>query len=263
MFFFLFRVSAVVLLLSFTLISKVFADFTSYEAVYDLQIARIHSQSHINDVDGVLHYNLQRSCDGWKVAEDHAVSFTSEGGEVANFDTYIKTWESFDSTSFSFDIMEESSYKDPANHSGYSNNSGGVAEAYFTEENTKIELSSDINFPVQHLKAALSLAEKGEVFYQSDVFFGGAEDDAFYFTNTVIGQGQEAPEPLLGDLDTGFYWPLHTAYFKHNSTNSEPEYSITLHVQKNGIIRSYRVDYKSFSMRATLRAAKPLAPETC
>ena len=68
---------------------------------------------------------------------------------------------------------------------------------------------------------------------------------------------------VLGTLADNSYYPVNIAYFDPNSVEAVPEYEITFHLQPNGVVAYYEVDYGDFAIDAKLTEVKPLSRPEC
>jgi hypothetical protein len=242
------------------------ADLASHQAFYDLELKSVAGSANLIGIVGKTHYTLEKVCDGWISSENSAISLNYDAGEVLNFISYYEIWESAEGTALTFRYVENSDVDGERYFEGYANSENGVVEAYHSDADGAVrELPSNTLFPIHHMAQLLQRAEAGSPPIQpSNVFFGGASDDALYFASAVTGQKREvAADNVLGLLGQDGYWPLTIAYFSLETLEAEPDYAITFEMQSNGIVRNYVVDYGDFSMRAELKKIDPIDEKKC
>jgi hypothetical protein len=125
-------------------------------------------------------------------------------------------------------------------------------------EQSSVELPAT-QFPTQHLVELIDKAEKGENFYETNLFDGSEDANKVMTTTVVVGKKADAdktdPEvPALAKLATDKYWPVDIAYFDSTDKSGEevPEYRISFKLHENGITRDLLMDYNDFSMTGKL-----------
>ena len=243
----------------------------SHEAVYVIEMKGVASGSEIATADGRSHYSLRKVCDGWVSSENYAVAFGFGEGGSSSFISHYESWESEDSRSFTFEVIENSNITGERSYEGFANSVGDIREAFHSDGDGEVRvLPSDTVFPIEHILSLMTEAEGGRVVVQqSHLFFGGEHEDSLYFINSIMGKKRAVEESLselsdiLGGLGEDGYWPLSIAYYDPDSREAEPEYAIAFELQSNGIIRGYTIDYGSFRLRARLTQLDPLDPEIC
>lgn len=240
------------------------SQLASHRATYDLELRKTTSGSDINAIEGRTIYSIERLCDGWQSVEDYAITFSFD--EIAsNFISHYETWESLSGNAFSFSVVENSTVNGPAEYNGFANLLEGEGEAYFLDgEDAARPLPAGTQFPVNHLRQLLTMADAGEMFHSGPMFIGGERGDALYFVSAIMGkQKPGAGDAILGSLATDSFRHLHLAYYKPDAVEPEPEYEIEFELQQNGVIRQYLVDYGDFSMRAKLTDITALEEPAC
>ena len=247
-----------------------FASFVPHQAVYAISLERNAQSSSIESVSGRTAFQIEDGCDSWSSIEDYAIIFGFAEGQESRFISHYETWEAKDGSGFSFKVEEFSTMEGEQVYEGFVNADGGKAEAYFADgTDTVVALPEDTLFPILHLAKLLEAAAAGETVRQSSLFLGGDAEDALYLTNSLVGKPRQVAadsriQALVPDaLQEQRYWPMRIAFFKADSVAAEPEYEIDYEIQDNGLIRSYIVDYGSFSMRAELQKVKLLQAPVC
>ena len=126
-------------------------------------------------------------------------------------------------------------------------------------EKNSIDLAPT-QFPTQHLVELIGKAEKGENFYETNLFDGSEDADKVMTTTVIIGkktdgrQGRSRGAGAGASLDKDKYWPVDIAYFDETDKGGEemPEYRISFKLHENGITRDLVMDYGDFSMTGKL-----------
>jgi len=124
----------------------------------------------------------------------------------------------------------------------------------------KIIQLAPTQFPTQHLEELIGKAEKGEHFYETNLFDGSEDADRVMTTSIVVGKKAEVdkndPElPALAKLGKDKYWPVDIAYFdlsQKESGEEVPQYRISFKLHENGLTRDLTMDYGEFSMTGKL-----------
>lgn len=126
-------------------------------------------------------------------------------------------------------------------------------------------LSSDLVFPVTHLRRILSEARSERTGFETIVFDGG--NDFAYRAVTTIGQPLRAddsnPRVVAArtelDLKTsdrlpeGRHWPVRTDYFALDDEYAAPIFTREFLLHESGIVLSFHFDYGDLQMDARLK----------
>jgi hypothetical protein len=115
-------------------------------------------------------------------------------------------------------------------------------------------------FPTQHLVELIDKAERGETFYETNLFDGSEDANKVMTTTVIVGKpatpDKSDPEfPALAKIAKDRYWPVDIAYFDQSNNESGeevPEYRISFKLHDNGITRDLTMDYGDFSMTGKL-----------
>ena len=242
----------------------------AHRAFYDMELGDRMPNATIVNVKGRSAYVIERDCEGWRSIEDYVLEFVGEGGSNERVLSHFESWEADSGDKYSFDISENSSFMGRKEFGGFAQrgiaDAGGDAgiAAFSIEPDAEIALPAETHFPIQHLEEILTAAETGQTILAATLFTGAEPDDALMKTNTVVGVWQETDDgAILGTLDEAGYWPVRIAYFKPSSQSAEPEYEINFAMQRNGIVRSYEIDYGDFSIKADLRKIEAVDAPVC
>lgn len=231
-----------------------------HRAVYDLALDRASDRSGITGLAGRMVYEFNGSaCEGYTVKFRFVTQIdTSETSKVT--DQQTTTFEEGNGSAFSFLTK---SYTDQALDRELRGKAvmeeGGLKVEIEKPERNELELKKT-QFPTQHLVELIGKANKGETFYETNLFDGS--DDADKVMTTTVVVGKKAPSAAEGDperpalkaLSTEPYWPVDIAYFDEENDGGEeiPQYRISFKLHENGITRDLVMDYGDFSMKGKL-----------
>lgn len=242
------------------------ADLASHQITYQLQLAEADPETAIQDIKGKTVYTVVRECDGWKSGEDYVMQMQFEDGNEVYLASLFESYENVEEGLFSFSIDERSNYDKPLTFDGYAQRLGATkGQAYFSiEPETGLDLPEDTFFPVAQTFEILKRAQAGDKFFNSHIFFGAKPDDALKKTTIIIGQLTTAEErDINSDLLQDSYYPVQVAYFDPKSTSGLPSYEISFHMQLNGVVPYYAIDYGDFTLRAQMSDIAPEVKPTC
>jgi hypothetical protein len=230
-----------------------------HRAVYDLALDKASDRSGITGLSGRMVYEFNGSaCEGYTVTF-RFVTRIDTGDSTRLTDQQTTTFEDGDGKTFSFvtksfvDRNLDREVKGTATR-----DSSGLTVDIEKPEQEVVDLGQT-QFPTQHLIELLGKAEKGESFYETNLFDGSEDADKVMTTTVVIGKPENAekndPElPALAGLQKDAYWPVDIAYFDETQGSGEelPEYRISFKMHENGLTRDLMMDYGDFSMKGKL-----------
>ena len=242
-------------------------ELTPHKAIYQMRMMSADSETQLSDVSGQNEFSLTRECDGYVISENYLLDFTYGSGENAVIVSQFQSWEHIDSGLYSFSVHEGSNFEPEKKFDGYAYRPPQVAEpeAFFSmQPNSGMPLPQAVYFPLAHTLELLDKADKGEKLFSAELFFGTEPDKAIKRTNSVIGKAQKSKEiDEMGSLSEPFYYPVQIAYFNPKSSEPVPEYEHTFHLQPNGVISYYEIDYGDFSVDAQLVEIEALPAPLC
>ena len=242
-------------------------DMLPHRVTYQLSLLESDKDSGVRDIKGRTVFTLQRECEGWKSGEDYVMQMIFDGGNELYLASLFESFEDEAGELFSFSIDEQSTYEAPLSFDGYAttNADEGQGNAYFSiEPDAPLTLPDKTYFPVEHTFQILKRAKKGETFFNAHIFFGAKPDEALKKTNVIIGKKQKADEAKVQSelLETDYY-PVNVAYFEPSTVTGLPTYEILFHMQDNGIVTYYQIDYGDFKLSANLDDIQKEAIPTC
>ncbi|MBD3666473.1 MAG: DUF1849 family protein, partial [Kangiella sp.] len=232
------------------------AELASYKAVYDLVPGPSSGQSPYDGVEGLVSRTVERTCDGWIVAEHMAMRVLTRIGGVIDRDIRFTSWESEDGTRYRFaaTIKSEAGGEDETlkgslevPHAG----AGGVA-VFSSPEGRRVTLPENTYLPVGQIKRLLAAAEAGEKQVQMHVF-DGTEDDGPELMSSVLtgriaaGEGKGA-RTEWGPLGMQAGWHVSAAFFdtKTKGAQGTPSFAMTMDLLDNGLPRRLEMDLGGF-----------------
>lgn len=231
----------------------------AHRAVYDLTLNKATDQSGITGISGRMVYEFNGSaCEGYTVKFRFVTQIvTNESTRLT--DQQTTTFEDSEGKTFSFvtkSFVDQNLSKEVKGIA--TKQSNGLKVDIDKPERNSLELAAT-QFPTQHLVELIGKAEKGEKFYETNLF-DGSEDANKVMTTTVIvgkktdGAATDPEAPALAKLATDQYWPVDIAYFDDTTKGGEevPEYRISFKLHENGITRDLVMDYGDFSMTGKL-----------
>ena len=231
----------------------------AHRAVYDLTLKKASDRSGITGISGRMVYEFNGSaCEGYTVKFRFVTQIVTNDNTRLT-DQQTTTFEDAEGKTFSFvtkSFVDQNLDKEVKGIA--TKDAKGLKVDIDKPEKNSLELAAT-QFPTQHLVELIGKAEKGENFYQTNLFDGSEDANKVMTTTVVVGKKTEAdkadPEaPALAKLATDKYWPVDIAYFDDSAQNGEevPEYRISFKLHENGITRDLVMDYGDFSMTGKL-----------
>ena len=243
------------------------AQLAGHQVSYEMRLLRADPDAKIAGIEGRTAFQLTRECSGWTSLEEYLLRFEYSEGEDVVLASHFESWEQSDGRLYSFEMQEQSSFEEETTIDGFARLAGaeGAARAFFSgEEPLELSLPEEIMFPVSHTEALLEAARNGQKILSAFVFVGSDPDQSVHRTNAVIGPKKPNPDrSLAGAVGLDWYWPVQVAYFDPAAEQPEPDYEIRFHLQENGLVTYYEVDYGDFSLAAKMRTASALNGPDC
>ncbi|RWP51593.1 cell envelope integrity EipB family protein [Mesorhizobium sp.] len=232
----------------------------AHRAVYDLSLDKASDRSGITGISGRMVYEFNGSpCEGYTVKFRFVTQIATNDNTTKLTDQQTTTFEDAEGKTFSFvtkSFVDQNLDKEVKGTA--TKETKGLKVDIDKPEKNSLELTAT-QFPTQHLVELIDKAEKGENFYETNLFDGSEDADKVMTTTVVVGKKADAdktdPEaPALAKLATDKYWPVDIAYFDGTDKSGEevPEYRISFKLHENGITRDLVMDYGEFSMTGKL-----------
>ena len=231
----------------------------AHRAVYDLTLSKASDRSGITGITGRMVYEFNGSaCEGYTVKFRFVTQIVTNDNTRLT-DQQTTTFEDAEGKTFSFvtkSFVDQNLDKEVKGMA--TRDAKGLKVDIDKPEKSSLELAAT-QFPTQHLVELIGKAEKGENFYQTNLFDGSEDANKVMTTTVIVGKKTDAektdPEaPALAKLASDKYWPVDIAYFDdtHKSGEEVPEYRISFKLHENGITRDLTMDYGDFSMTGKL-----------
>jgi hypothetical protein len=232
----------------------------AHRAVYDLSLDKASDRSGITGISGRMVYEFNGSpCEGYTVKFRFVTQIATNDNATKLTDQQTTTFEDAEGKTFSFvtkSFVDQNLDKEVKGTA--TKETKGLKVDIDKPEKNSLELAAT-QFPTQHLVELIDKAEKGENFYETNLFDGSEDANKVMTTTVVVGKKADAdktdPEaPALAKLATDKYWPVDIAYFDGTDKSGEevPEYRISFKLHENGITRDLVMDYGEFSMTGKL-----------
>lgn len=243
-------------------------DLAPHQVTYQLTLADAAPKAGIEGISGKTVFRLAKECEGWKSGEDYAMTIAFEDGNNVIMASLFESFEDEAGTLFSFEIDERSNYEAPLSFDGFAqqlNAASRAGEAYFSiEPDSPMSLPDDTYFPIAQTAEILRRARAGETFFTSHIFFGAKPDNALKKTSVVIGRAQQSTaQNITSELLQDEFYPVQVAYFDPLSTTGIPSYEISFHMQDNGVVPFYLIDYGDFKLQAQMSQIVKEPSPTC
>ena len=151
---------------------------------------------------------------------------------------------------------------------------GGV-EVELTEPGTKkLDLTTDLVFPAEHVRRIIEAAREGKKLLQLSVYDGSDTGEKLYDTLTVIGSAIAPDQQKPTDAVAGqaafngmARWPVSISYFDHAAAQKTgeqtPVYVITFELYENGVSRALMLDYGDFVLSGEMTSLEMKDAKAC
>jgi hypothetical protein len=130
-----------------------------------------------------------------------------------------------------------------------------------------VRQTTDALFPNAQMKAVIEAARAGKTTLNVRLYDGANSGKEVYDTLSVIGKRIEAKPseaPLQRpEFETLARWPVSISYFKVDSGETTPSYTISFELYENGVTGAIKLDYGSFALRGTLTRLDLLPKQDC
>ncbi|MDA0996795.1 MAG: DUF1849 family protein [Proteobacteria bacterium] len=234
--------------------AAVAAELLPYRAIYTLKIERADHGGRFTDVTGSAVSSLDRTCDGWAVAEEVVMRMQTVAGGEFRRDLILTGEESRDGRRYSFKSRSTTN-GDEERYAGVANSSpsdSGVVE-FSTSDKKRLELPKGTVFFVGLTSWLVKLAESGQ--RTGEIYsFDGTDADGAEKVAVFVLPEKTPPADLPGDpaLLKGKAWNVRMAFFGKSETNAAPDYEIAARLLDNGIVTGFRLIFKDFTVQQSL-----------
>jgi hypothetical protein len=245
----------------------------SHKAVYHLLPGPISGQTPYDGVDGLVSRSVERTCDGWIVAEHLVMRVQTRVGGVIDREIRFTSWESTDGTRYRFAATIKSKAGDEdiklkGRLDVAREGAGGVA-VYAEPEGKKTAIPENTYLPIGQVRKMLAAAQAGEKQTRFHVFDGTEENGPELMSNVVTGRLKAGEgkglQTAWGPLAMGPGWRMSSAYFETKGKQPEatPSYQLTMELLDNGVPRRMEMDLGGFIVVQALKEIRPLPEPNC
>lgn len=244
-----------------------------HSAVYTLKLGATRAGNQFNGADGAITRAMEKTCDGWIMAEQLKVDITTAVGGVISRDLRFTGWESLDGTSYRFAARSKSGssiedFKGTASVRALGK--PGVAD-FKMPEDKDVALPKETYFPVGQLKRLLGAAAQGERLVSFNAFDGteikGAEALSGFIAKRVTPDEDidlgKTTRSKLGALAGGPAWRMTLAFFEIGGQSATPSYEIDVTLLENGIPLRMQIDFGEFELIQELTQIEALPEPSC
>ncbi|MEQ9683292.1 MAG: DUF1849 family protein [Rhodospirillales bacterium] len=245
----------------------------SHTAVYHLLPGPVSGQTPYDGVEGLVTRSVERTCDGWIVAEHLAMQILTRVGGVIDREIRFTSWESADGTRYRFAATIKSKAGDEdtkLNGRLEVAREGAGGEAVYGEpEGRKTKIPDGTYLPIGQVRKLLAAARAGEKQAQFHVFYGteenGPELMSSVFTGRLKAGEGKGLQTAWGPLGMGPGWRVSSAYFATagKQPQSTPSFQLTMELLDNGVPRRMEMDLGGFVVVQALKEIKPLPEPSC
>ncbi len=229
-----------------------------HRAVYDLQLKDASDRSGIKALNGRMVYEFNGSvCDGFTTTFRYVTKIDNGENERLT-DQQTTTFESGDGKDFEFltkNYVDKAIDKETRGKAKLGDAGLSVEVTKPAESSYQLEKSF---FPTTHLVDLLSRAEKGETFYETQIFDGTEDADRTLTTTVILGAknkaANEGDDKDVAAMKGADYYPVSISYFDAKSETGEetPVYQIGFKLYQNGVTRDLVMDYGDFVLTGKL-----------
>jgi len=208
---------------------------------------------------------LERTCDGWIVAERIAMDLDTLDGTRIRRDLRFTGWESSDGQRYQFASrgLTNGQTEDFKGTAAITPGAAGAA-TFTTPPDFELALPRDTVFYVTFTRWLVQQAVSGRL--HGEVFvFDGADDDgperAVVFITPVTGPAEAGKD--LGPLAAGRSWNIRMAFYANNSTSATPDFEVEARMLENGVATRFRIEFSDFTMLQEAQQLEAIAPPKC
>lgn len=252
---------------------------SSLEAVIELQPHRAYYtismmgrpasslQNNIVDIRGTMMIEVNKTCEGWATQQLSEVWHYHDDETVEHIRWGDATFENEEGDVFKFHTFRKVNDELVEDIQGQIKKSGKYIEAVYEKpKRLQLKLPEGTLLPIQHTKALLEAAEKGEKMFPRIVFDGTTTEGASEI-NTFIGAKKISADMNTNKGSQEFaghpFWPVRFAVYGIGGTEYEPEYITTQELRTDGIIKQYTIDDGTNKIQGVLVRVELLNKEGC
>jgi len=252
------------------------ADMQPFEAVYDLRLTHASASLGPRAATGVYEMRLAETCDGWDTKSRIVLDLAFRDDSQSNNERFFSSWESKSGHDYRFAVRTVKNGKVVEAYKGTASLSkkGGTALYEIPSASSdkkprlfKVTLPRDTLFPAAHSRALLDRAESGEALFSSVVLNGGASNGPRVMSVAIGPRQDGGGAEVAGTIDRSLLgapsWGMSSAFFNLNERRDTPNTEMFLRLNRSGVTHSFEQTFADFTVSATLKSLKPVAPPIC
>ncbi|MBM3558851.1 MAG: DUF1849 family protein [Alphaproteobacteria bacterium] len=241
-------------------------DLAPYRAFYELSLANAFGRSAIIGATGAMTAEWLQSCEGWVAVQRLRMVLETDEGQRLDTDLNMSSFESSDGKSYRFTWRTSRNGGEEERFQGTvrrdAPGTGGSA-SYSEPSETEIDLPTGTMFPIEHTRALVDAAARGDRLLTVP-FFDGPRPDKSPFLASALIMGAARPAAATDEgLLNHRWWPVRIAFFERDRAVAEPDFEMTAKLQDNGVVREFVFDYGEFSLVARLSRIEGLSVPDC
>jgi len=242
------------------------AELLSHRAIYELKLGPMRNSSGITEMTGRMVTEWAETCDGYTLNQRTITLGRSADGEPMENDYSVASWESRSGLVFRFDVRNVVNGEVQEEFSGKAEleGAGKGGQAVFRKPaGETLELPPGTVFPTEHTRMLIDRAAAGDRVVTRLLFDGSGTDGLFEATAFVGPAIKVAPDSELVPLRRVVGYPLRLAFFHVQEKESLPAYEVGGPLYANGVSGDLIIDYREFSLIATLARVEALPKPQC
>ena len=241
-------------------------EIVPHRAIYSLTLGQADSSGRYVDVGGAVTSVLEKTCDGWIIAEQVTMQIDTQVGGPLRQNLKYTGWESLDGRRYRFAARSRTNDERKSFQGDAWSDPDGPGEAVYTRpEKITMALPPGTHFYfgltswlIERAKAGVSRAET--------VVFDGTDEEgpqrAIVFIVPLVKKGDEA-KPGLGPLVDRPGWIMRIAFYPLDSLDAAPDYEVQAVVLDNGVTPRLELVFTGFTAIQTLEKIEALELPNC
>ena len=238
-----------------------------HHATYVLSLAPDNQNSQITGADGLMVYDLKKTCDGWAADLQLKFVMSLEGGDNRSFETSQVTWEATDGSAYRYSIKNRfggGAANQLRGEARIDVAAGGKATATADlPAPSQAKLPDGTLFPIIHTRELLKHARAGDAVFTAEFFDGTASTQAME-ASALIGPGEVDWPGLpkkIPELAGHTSYPIGLAFYLGDQTDAVPDTEQSERLYDNGVIGAFSFSLGTIKIRAALDSVQLKTPE--
>ncbi len=244
-------------------------EIAPYRAIYDLSMAGGAKTSKIFDgaKGRMVVENKGDRCDGYTNRVRIVVVLESSERGDHRVETLSNSYESGDGKTMRFktDIRRDGAREQVDGQADLG--SKGVAVRLKEPKRKTLDLDGAAVFPTEHSIRLIETALAKENFLSVKIYDGTDKGENLHDTLSIVGvridPGNEAslePPARIEPLKAMPRWPIRISFFKPETRDGDPYYTLIGEMFENGFIQKMQLEYKEFTLKGELKQLEMLKP---